>query len=219
VGAGGQTNRWCAGGRGIRRGLLALVVAGAVVGPLLAEVPPAAPADAGESVTVRILEASVDPAIVEIAPGSTVVWINEASAARSIIAADGSFDSGRLGRGDQFQFAFTQPGTVTYTVLSGPGVTGTVVVRDPTLPAPPVPAAAPIAAPTDFAYTGAGSALTGAAGVLVLGIGAVLLVYARRIGAMALSGLAFFLDPDDLLPSRRHRRELKVRARRARSRR
>jgi plastocyanin len=205
-----------AGGRGIRRGLFALLVAGAFLSPVLADVQPAAPADAGESVTVKILNASVDPGIVEIAPGSTVVWINEAGAARSIIAADGSFDSGRLGRGDQFQFAFTEVGTVTYTVLSGPGVTGTVVVRDPTAPAP-VPGAAPVAAPTDFAYTGAGSALTGAAGVLVLGIGAVLLVYARRIGAMALSGLAFMLDPDDLLPSRRHRRELKARARRERS--
>ena len=62
--------------------------------------------------------------------------------------------------------AFTEPGTVTYTVVSAPGVSGTVVVNAVTAASPtpaPVPTGTPPAAPTGFAYTGAGSALTGAA--------------------------------------------------------
>jgi hypothetical protein len=165
--------------------------------------------------TVRILESSVDPPTVTVAPGDTVVWINESGERRTLIATDASFEY-TLGRNDRFQFAFTEPRTVTYTVNPSPGITGTVVVAnaaDPTAPA--APAATP---PTEFAYTGAGAALTGLAGALTLALGAGLVVSARRLGVIALTSLGF-LRPDDLLPTRRHRRVRREQARRRRGRR
>jgi hypothetical protein len=170
---------------------------------------------AGGPTTVRITESGVDPQSVSVAPGDTVVWINESDGRRSVVATDASFDSGSLDRGDRFQFAFTEPRTVTYTVMPGPGITGTVVVN--AAPGTPPPTGAP--APTEFAYTGAGSAWTAAAGVLVLGFGVWFVVSGRRLTALALSGLGVTLHRDTMLPTRRHRRELRARARRDRSRR
>jgi hypothetical protein len=161
--------------------------------------------------TVRILESSLDPASVTVAPGDTVVWINESGEDRSIVATDASFDSGTLGEGDRFQFAFTEPRTVTYTVMPGAGLTGTVVVAAPTNPT--VPVTPPVAAPTDFAYTGAGSVITGAAGALALALGAGLVVSARRFGVVALATLGL-MARDDLLPSRQFRRRRREQARR-----
>ncbi len=202
--------------------MLGALTAGAFLALLTGATGPAAPAGAAATtsgpVTVRITAAGVDPAIAEVDPGSTVIWINQSGAKRSIVADDASFDSGPLGQGDRFQFAFTEPGTVTYTVLSALGVSGTVVVRSvnplapPPVPTPPgTPAAGP---PTDFAYTGAGTAVTGAAGAMALALGVGLVLSARRIGLVALSGFSYFLDPDDLLPTRRHRRARRARARR-----
>jgi plastocyanin len=202
--------------------LLGVLAVGAFLGLLSGGIGPATAAQApGTSTvpTVHITATGVDPAVVQVEPGQTVIWINDSGGKRSIVADDSSFDSGTLGQGDRFQFAFTEPGTVTYTVLSAPGVSGTVVVAaaNPTAPAPvPAPAGTPpaTAAPTGFAYTGAGSAFTGGAGALAVALGVALVLSARRIGLVALSGLSSFLAPDDLLPTRRHRRVRRARARR-----
>jgi plastocyanin len=174
-----------------------------------------APGTSSDPPTVHITAAGVNPTMVQVEPGQTVVWINESGAKRSVVADDSSFDSGSLASGDRFQFAFTEPGTVTYSIVSAPGVKGTVVVSAATPAATPAPAptGTPPTAPTDFAYTGAGSALTGAAGAFALALGVGLVLSARRIGLMAYSGLSYFLAPDDLLPTRRQRRVRRNRAR------
>jgi plastocyanin len=161
--------------------------------------------------TVRITESGLEPASVTVAPGDTVVWINESDGQVSIVATDASFDSGTLGRNDRFQFAFTEARTVTYTVMPGPGITGTVIVALPSDPTAPAPAPAP--APTEFAFTGAGSVITGVVGALTLALGAGLVVSARRLGVIALTGLGL-LGRDDLLPSRRFRRQRREASRR-----
>ena len=192
-----------------------MLVFGALLGPMIGGIGPATAATVPGTgaPTVHITATGVDPALVQVQPGQTVVWINESGAKRSVLAADSSFDSGSLANGDRFQFAFTEPGTVKYTIVSAPGVSGTVVVGAVTPAAPaPVPTAAP-AGPTGFAYTGAGSALTGAAGAFALALGVGLVLSARRIGLVAYSGLSYFLAPDDLLPTRRHRRVRRERAR------
>lgn len=173
-----------------------------------------APGTSSDPPTVHITAAGVDPTTVQVEPGQTVVWINESGAKRSVVADDSSFDSGSLANGDRFQFAFTEPGTVSYSVVSAPGVKGTVVVSAATpAAATPAPTGTPPTAPTDFAYTGAGSALTGGAGAFALALGVGLVLSARRIGLMAYSGLSYFLAPDDLLPTRRQRRVRRNRAR------
>ena len=157
-------------------------------------------------------------------PGDTVVWVNRAGATRSILAMDASFDSGELAEGERFQFAFTEPRTVSYAVVQAPGISGTVVVQDPSAPAPaptPTPfAAPPPAAPSGFAYTGSSTAVNGAIGGLMLAFGAVLLYAAQRFGVVAaISRLTFSFGTDDLLPTRRHRRIRRDEARRSRNRR
>jgi plastocyanin len=188
--------------------------------PVAEDVTAAATNAAPKPVTVRILPTGIDPAMVEIAPGATVVWVNRAGASRSILATDASFDSGALADGERFQFAFTEPRTVSYSVVQSPGISGTIVVRDPSAPAPvatPVPGAAPAATPPGFAYTGSSTAVNAAIGGLVLALGATLLYAAQRFGVVAaISRLTFSVPADDLLPSRRHRRIRKAESRRGR---
>ena len=226
MGVGGQTGSWRAGNQVRRRApnrvrLLGVLAVAALLGILTGAAGPAGAAEPGTSTdapTVRITAgAGVDQALVTVEPGQTVVWINESGANQTLVADDASFDSGELSDGDRFQFAFTEPGTVTYTVVSMSGVTGTVVVNPVAagpIPTPAVdPTAAPPAAPTDMAYTGAASVFTGGTGLMLLAFGVVLVLSARRFGLVALSGLSYFLAPDDLLPSRKHRRIRRDRAR------
>jgi len=221
------------GDAGIRRSVaipvaipavLLVAVLVAAVGALMLRggPPPVGATEAPKPITVRILATGVEPAMVQVDPGATVVWVNRAGASRSILASDASFDSGALAEGERFQFAFTEPRTVTYSVVQAPGISGTVVVGDAPPPGPvpsptPIAAPAPGATPDGFAYTGSSTAVNGAIGGLLLAFGAVLLYGAQRFGVVAaISRLSFSHGADDLLPSRRHRRLRKAEARRSR---
>jgi plastocyanin len=179
-------------------------------------------ANAADAVTVRIGADGIDPAQATVEPGGTVVWVNDASSPRSVVARDASFDSGPLAPGEQFQFAFTEARTATYDVPES-GDSGTVTVAAAAATA--VPGGTPVTAaptnptsptaPTGFAYTGSSTAVNALIGGTILALGAGLLISARRFGlAGALTGLPFALVPDDLLPTRRHRRLRKERTRR-----
>jgi plastocyanin len=206
--------------------LLALVLAG----PLR----PAGAAESGDDgpqpVTVRILASGLEPAMVQIEPGATVTWVNEAGSTRTVMAADSSFDSGALKQGERFQFAFTEPRSVSYSITQAPGIQGEITVAAGGTPVP-VPETAPAAAdpfgqtggaPTDptaqpsgFAYTGSSTAVNGLIGGTLVAIGAGLLYSLRRYGvAGTFARLTFAPRSDDLLPSRRHRRERRDVARR-----
>lgn len=216
-----------AGRRRFHAFLVAFLVALAITifTPLHGTAPSAHATEEPKPVTVRITATGIDPPLVQVEPGATVVWVNRAGASRSILATDASFDSGALADGERFQFAFTEPRTVGYSVVQAPGITGTVVVGDAATPAPspsPTPFAAPApgtpgAAPAGFAYTGSSTAVNAAIGGLLLAFGAALLYAAQRFGVVAaISRLTFSHGADDLLPSRRHRRIRKAEARRDR---
>jgi plastocyanin len=206
--------------------LLALLLAG----PVRAAGAAASGDDGPQPVTVRILASSLEPAMVQIEPGATVTWVNESGSTRTIMAADASFDSGALKQGERYQFAFTEPRTVSYSVTQAPGIQGEITVAAGGAPVP-VPDSAPAAtdpfgqnggAPTDptapsngFAYTGSSTAVNGLIGGTLLAIGAGLLYSLRRYGvAGTFARLTFAPRSDDLLPSRRHRRERRDLARR-----
>jgi plastocyanin len=202
-------------------GLLAVIALAATAGaaPLVPD---------GKAVTVKIGATGITPLTATAKPGDTVVWVNDARSVRSVVASDASFDSGPLDPGEQFQFAFTQPRTITYTVPEVSGTSGMVVVGKGSstagaeaVPSSPPATAAPLATPAPqpagFAYTGAGTAVEALIGGTVIALGAGLLISARRFGlAGAIAGLRFALVPDDLLPTRRHRRVLRERSRRSR---
>ncbi|MGZ4735385.1 MAG: cupredoxin domain-containing protein [Acidimicrobiia bacterium] len=192
-------------------GMIALLGAAALL------LPAPRAAVAASSVTVHIGEDRIEPKLATVEPGGTVVWVNDATSTRSVVATDASFDSGPLEPGEQFQFAFPETRTATYEVPEVPGGAGTVVVAAAT--ATPAAGGAPVAAPptappAGFAYTGSATAVNALIGGTIMALGAGLLISARRFGlASAITGLPFAFVPDDLLPTRRHRRLLRERNR------
>jgi beta-lactam-binding protein with PASTA domain len=78
---------------------------------------------------VTIINLAFDPASITVNAGDTVTWVNEDTTAHTIVADDGSFDSGSVAPGESFQFAFAAAGTVPYHCGIHPSMTGTVVVQ------------------------------------------------------------------------------------------
>jgi plastocyanin len=112
---------------------------------------PADPAQASAGVEIRLFE--YRPQRLEVAPGTTVGWINRdliehsitsgvpgAPVAPSTSGTQG-FDSGLLGQGATFSWQFNTPGEFAYFCTKHPSMRGTVWVGpllDP-LPAEPAP--------------------------------------------------------------------------------
>ena len=86
------------------------------------------PTSAPAEVEVKIAGFAFDPASVTVKVGTTVKWINQDSAAHTVTADDGSWNSGSLAKGQSFSQVFTQAGTYTYQCTVHPSMKGTVVV-------------------------------------------------------------------------------------------
>jgi plastocyanin len=69
-----------------------------------------------------------EPAEVSVKVGQMVKWKNEGQEAHTVTAEDGSFDSGSMAPGAEFQFTFSQPGTFAHTCTPHPWAKGTVKV-------------------------------------------------------------------------------------------
>ena len=73
-----------------------------------------------------------DPENLLIEPSTTVVWINEDSAAHTVTSgtpedgADGLFDSGMIMAGESFEYTFMEAGLVDYYCVVHPWMVGTV---------------------------------------------------------------------------------------------
>jgi plastocyanin len=90
----------------------------------------------GPEVTVEITGSSGDwhfePALVEIAPGTTVVWINKTETSHTVTGTDLTFeDSSPIAPGGTFSEVFTDPGEFRYFCSPHPFMTGAVVVTTP----------------------------------------------------------------------------------------
>jgi len=112
-----------------------------------------APAPAAEGARVAMVDNEpdltrwhFDPAEITVAPGSTVVWVNQGNEDHTVTADDQSFDSGYKKKGASFQRAFPRPGRYTYHCAPHPWMKGTVVVSAGTPAA--TSAAAGVAAPS-----------------------------------------------------------------------
>jgi len=86
----------------------------------------AAPAAASEAVNISGF--AFDPPDLQIAVGTTVTWTNQDSAAHTVSADDGSFDSGQLAQGATYSQTFDTPGTFTYHCANHPNMTASVTV-------------------------------------------------------------------------------------------
>lgn len=93
---------------------------------------------------ISIVEGAYTPATLTIDQHATVFWHNDGTSKHSVIADDGSFDSGPLSPGDVFGNVFDVAGTFTYHDANDPsGMQGTIIVTPvaatpvPTGPTPP----------------------------------------------------------------------------------
>ena len=83
-----------------------------------------------DPVTVTIHDDAFDPAQLDIAPGTTVTWVNNDDEVHTVTADDGLFNSGRLDPGDSYSVWFDGSGTVAYHCEPHPHMTGSVVVGE-----------------------------------------------------------------------------------------
>jgi plastocyanin len=83
-----------------------------------------------DSVTAVVQDFLFQPARLEIAAGTTVVWINRGQVMHSVTAQDGSFDSGTFESGERRAITFSRAGTFPFRCTPHPFMTGTVVVTE-----------------------------------------------------------------------------------------
>jgi plastocyanin len=96
--------------------------------PAAAPTGSAAPASGGGS-AVTLVNYSFSPTSLQVALGTTVTWTNNDTAAHTVTADDGSFDSGNLAPGQSFTHTFTTSGTVAYHCNYHPNMVASVVVQ------------------------------------------------------------------------------------------
>jgi plastocyanin len=106
--------------RGARAGLLALSV-------LLGSQP--ADALAGAARTVTIANFAYAPAVLRVAAGTTVTWVNHDEEPHTVTSATGAFASGGLSRDETFSQRFATPGTYAYACALHPHMKATVIVQ------------------------------------------------------------------------------------------
>ncbi len=87
-------------------------------------------AQSGATIEVQVVDFAFEPAMVMIAPGTTVTWTNAGDRPHTVTADDGSFDSGRLDPGEQFSFTFDEVGTFSYVCGFHPEMQASVMVME-----------------------------------------------------------------------------------------
>ncbi len=77
---------------------------------------------------VKIESFRFQPTTLNVTRGTVVVWTNDDSAPHTATAKEGSFDTGRLDKGESGQVTFDMPGTFDYTCSFHSRMNGRVVV-------------------------------------------------------------------------------------------
>jgi plastocyanin len=102
--------------------------------PTPAPAPAPAPGPTSASVTIPVGAASLGnkayaPPELDVAVGTTVTWTNTDSISHTTTSDAIGWNSGIVGAGRQFSFAFQTAGTFPYHCDIHPGMVGKVVVR------------------------------------------------------------------------------------------
>jgi plastocyanin len=103
-----------------------LLLLGLALLVLLAGDAPAAPGDRAD---VSIQQSRYNPASLRIAAGTSVVWTNLDNLDHTVVAEDGSFNSGVIKSGRSFRHTFAQKGTYAYGCRLHPRMRGTIIVE------------------------------------------------------------------------------------------
>ena len=133
--------------RGLLGAALASLALAAGAGAAAYEPPPKS-GDA--TVVIEMSDNDFTPAVVRVAPGTTVVWRNTGRNPHTVTADDGSWDSGDIIPGAEYRRTFPDPGVIRYFCVPhgfrrGRGMAGAVLVGGEGTPTPD------IAPPVDLA--------------------------------------------------------------------
>jgi plastocyanin len=90
-------------------------------------------------VTVDVVDNDFEPKHLTVRPGAEVVWEFKGRAVHDVTEDRGAWESGTLGRGDEFIMTFDEPGTYYYYCTLHHVMQGTIVVEPRTATASPVP--------------------------------------------------------------------------------
>jgi plastocyanin len=90
----------------------------------------AAPAAFAAELTVHIKSMKFTPKLAEVSVGDTITFVNEDAVPHTATADDGSFDTGRLNRGESATVTISAVGQFTYKCLVHPSMKGVVSVAD-----------------------------------------------------------------------------------------
>ena len=82
----------------------------------------------GEKFEVEMKDFTFVPAELTVKVGSTVTWTNKDSAGHDVKAADGSWGSESLSKGQSFSKVFDMEGTYEYVCTFHPGMQGKIIV-------------------------------------------------------------------------------------------
>jgi plastocyanin len=86
--------------------------------------------DPNSTTTVNIHDRDFDPAQLNVAPGTTVTWINKDTEAHTVTARNDLFDSGVIEPGQSYSTRLGGSGKVAYHCKKHPHMKGSVVVDD-----------------------------------------------------------------------------------------
>lgn len=81
---------------------------------------------------VTIVACSFEPAVITVAPGTTVTWTNKDPVPHTVTSSTQLFNGILDDQGALFSWTFADPGTFAYVCAYHPGMAGTVVVGDGT---------------------------------------------------------------------------------------
>jgi plastocyanin len=79
--------------------------------------------------TVEIKDFAFKPAVLNVAAGDTVKFLNHDQEAHTVVAQNGAFKSDGLDTNDQWTVRLTKPGKYPYFCSLHPYMKGTIVVR------------------------------------------------------------------------------------------
>lgn len=86
-------------------------------------------AASSKAVTIRIVNFEFTPAIVTVAPGAIVTWINGDEDAHSVVSDTKAFHSPALDTNDRYSFTIAAAGDYAYHCGLHPHMVGKILVR------------------------------------------------------------------------------------------
>jgi plastocyanin len=78
---------------------------------------------------VEIRAMRFDPAVIEVAPGDTVRWMNFDFVPHTATSGEGAFDSGNLPPDSSWAVVVARAGVMNYECRYHPGMKGTITAR------------------------------------------------------------------------------------------